>query len=149
MELSLCSFANTLREIYLCRIMQRQYGEMKIFLAYLLQQVHQQCTNSGNNILNSLYYYSLLQNSLRFTISTFGLLICRPQPSWDRTCTAAAAIGLLSELSLLPQLSSYGLDKQADSVEEALVVLLDSLTGRRLRMGRSITRKVRNTINIC
>ncbi|CAN6981755.1 hypothetical protein IGI04_039051 [Brassica rapa subsp. trilocularis] len=73
----------------------------------------------------------------------------RPQPSWDRTCTAAAAIGLLSELSLLPQLSSYGLDKQADAVEEALVVLLDSLTGRRLRMGRSITRKVRNTINIC
>lgn len=126
--------------------MQRQYGEMKIFLAYLLQLVHQQCTNSGNNILNSLYYYSLLQNS---SVSQFLHLICRPQPSWDRTCTAAAAIGLLSELSLLPQLSSYGLDKQADSVEEALVVLLDSLTGRRLRMGRSITRKVRNTINIC
>ncbi|VVA89853.1 unnamed protein product [Arabis nemorensis] len=73
----------------------------------------------------------------------------RPQPSWDRTCTAAAAIGLLSEMSLLPKLSSYGLDKQADAVEEALVVLLDSLTGRRLRMGRSITRKVRNTISIC
>jgi DTW domain-containing protein YfiP len=73
----------------------------------------------------------------------------RPQPSWDRTCTAAAAIGLLSELSLLPQLSSYELDKQADAVEEALVILLDSLTGRRLRMGRSITRKGRNTISMC
>ncbi|XP_019098619.1 PREDICTED: uncharacterized protein LOC104778548 [Camelina sativa] len=73
----------------------------------------------------------------------------RPQPSWDRTCTAAAAIGLLTELSLLPQLSSYELDKQADAVEEGLVILLDSLTGRRLRMGRSITRKGRNTISIC
>ncbi|CAN8295751.1 unnamed protein product [Cochlearia groenlandica] len=72
----------------------------------------------------------------------------RPQPSWDRTCTAAAAIGLLSEMSLLPQLSSYELDKQADALEEALVILLDSLTGRRLRMGRSITRNVRNPISI-
>lgn len=135
----------------MCRIMQRQYGEMKIFLAYLLQQVHQQCTNSGNNILTSLYY-SCSKTPLFHKSdypSKFDLLPYRPQPSWDRTCTAAAAIGLLSELSLLPQLSSHGLDKQADAVEEALVVLLDSLTGRRLRMGRSITRKVRNTINIC
>ncbi|OMO59786.1 hypothetical protein CCACVL1_24608 [Corchorus capsularis] len=67
----------------------------------------------------------------------------RPQPSWDRTCTAAAAIGVLAELQLLPECSSYGLDKQAEAVEDALDVLLEVLTARRLRMGRSITRKVR------
>lgn len=73
---------------------------------------------------------------------------CRPQPSWDRTCTAAAAVGLLQELQLLPQFSSMGLDKQAEAVEDALSVLLVALTTRRLRMGRSITRKVRHTSNI-
>ncbi|RZB83522.1 uncharacterized protein LOC114373818 isoform X2 [Glycine soja] len=69
----------------------------------------------------------------------------RPQPSWDRTCTAAAAAGLLSELQLLPQFSSFELEKQAEAVEHALTVLLDALTNRRLRMGRSITRKMRHT----
>jgi len=69
----------------------------------------------------------------------------RPQPSWDRTCTAAAAAGLLSELQLLPQFSSIELDKQEEAVEHALTVLLDALTKRRVRMGRSITRKVRQT----
>ncbi|MCH84064.1 hypothetical protein A2U01_0004894, partial [Trifolium medium] len=59
----------------------------------------------------------------------------RPQPSWDRTCTAAAAAGLLSELQLLPRFSSIGLDKQSEAVEHALTVLLDALTKRRLRMG--------------
>lgn len=72
----------------------------------------------------------------------------RPQPSWDRTCTAAAAAGLLSELQLLPRFSSVGLDKQSEAVEHALTVLLEALTKRRLRMGRSITRKVRPN-NIC
>ena len=70
---------------------------------------------------------------------------CRPQPAWDRTCTAAAAVGLLSELQLLPQFSSIGLDEQAEAVEHALTVLLEALTNRRVRMGRSITRKVRHT----
>ncbi|KAF8413884.1 hypothetical protein HHK36_001878 [Tetracentron sinense] len=73
----------------------------------------------------------------------------RPQPSWDRTCTAAASIGLLSELYFLPEFSSYGLDKQAEAVEEALGFLLDALTARRLRMGRSIARRGRQNINIC
>ncbi|XP_058100534.1 uncharacterized protein LOC131245240 [Magnolia sinica] len=68
----------------------------------------------------------------------------RPQPSWDRTCTAAAAIGLLSELHLLPAFSSLGLDKQAETVENGLDALLDALTARRLRMGRSITRRERS-----
>ncbi|GKV36682.1 hypothetical protein SLEP1_g44786 [Rubroshorea leprosula] len=73
----------------------------------------------------------------------------RPQPSWDRTCTAAAAIGLLDELQFLPEYSSFGLDKQAEALENALVVLLEALTARRLRMGRSITRRVRYSSNIC
>ncbi|XP_059449063.1 uncharacterized protein LOC132180304 isoform X2 [Corylus avellana] len=73
----------------------------------------------------------------------------RPQPSWDRTCTAAAAVGLLSELQLLPEFSSYGLDKQAEAVEDGLVSLLEALTARRLRMGRSITRKARHSSDIC
>ncbi|RZC65457.1 hypothetical protein C5167_009147 [Papaver somniferum] len=64
----------------------------------------------------------------------------RPQPSWDRTCTAAAALGLLSELHLLPEFSSIGLDKHAEDIEDGLEILLKALTGRRLRMGRSITR---------
>ncbi|XP_021900936.1 uncharacterized protein LOC110816897 [Carica papaya] len=49
----------------------------------------------------------------------------RPQPSWDRTCTAAAAVGLLSELQLLPKFSFYELNKQAEAVEDALDVLLE------------------------
>ncbi|XP_027341648.1 uncharacterized protein LOC113854692 isoform X2 [Abrus precatorius] len=69
----------------------------------------------------------------------------RPQPAWDRTCTAAAAADLLSELQLLPQFSSVGLDKQAEAVDHALTILLEALTNRRLRMGRSISRKVRHT----
>ncbi|KAM0939531.1 putative DTW domain-containing protein DTWD2/YfiP [Dioscorea sansibarensis] len=68
----------------------------------------------------------------------------RPQPSWDRTCTAAAAAGLLSELHHFhPELREHGLDKQAEAVEDTLEELLDALTKRRLRMGRSITRKDR------
>ncbi|KAK6142618.1 hypothetical protein DH2020_022966 [Rehmannia glutinosa] len=73
----------------------------------------------------------------------------RPQPSWDRTCTAAAAIGLLYELQLVPELSSFGLDKQAEAIENALEVLLEALTGRRLRMGRSISRRERHNRDIC
>ncbi|KAK6142609.1 hypothetical protein DH2020_022957 [Rehmannia glutinosa] len=73
----------------------------------------------------------------------------RPQPSWDRTCTAAAAIGLLYELQLVPELSSFGLDKQAEAIENALEVLLEALTARRLRMGRSISRRERHNRDIC
>ncbi|KAJ6693276.1 hypothetical protein OIU85_004080 [Salix viminalis] len=85
--------------------------------------------------------------SLSAGVSTMHKL--RPQPSWDRTCTAAAAIGLLSELQILPQFSSYGLDKQNEVLENAVDVLLDALTARRLRMGRSITRRLRPSGNIC
>ncbi|XP_008783149.2 uncharacterized protein LOC103702481 isoform X2 [Phoenix dactylifera] len=78
------------------------------------------------------------------TLGASAMHKLRPQPSWDHTCTAAAAAGLLSELHLRPELSVYGLDKQAEAVENALDVLLDALTTRRLRMGRSITRKERH-----
>ncbi|KAJ6975829.1 hypothetical protein NC653_031608 [Populus alba x Populus x berolinensis] len=84
--------------------------------------------------------------SLSAGVSTMHKL--RPQPSWDRTCTAAAAIGLLSELQVLPQFSSYGLDKQNEALENAVDVLLEALTARRLRMGRSITRRLRHSSNI-
>ncbi|KAK9131770.1 hypothetical protein Scep_011298 [Stephania cephalantha] len=73
----------------------------------------------------------------------------RPQPSWDRTCTAAAAVGLLAELHQLPEFSSFGLEEQAEAVEDGLETLLHALTARRLRMGRSITRKERHINNIC
>ncbi|CAL9066988.1 uncharacterized protein LOC135607128 isoform X1 [Musa acuminata AAA Group] len=81
------------------------------------------------------------------SLSTLGASVMhklRPQPSWDRTCTAAAAAGILWELHLVPRLSIYGLDKQAEAVENALDVLLDALVQRRLRKGRSITRKERH-----
>ncbi|RWR89581.1 DTW domain-containing protein YfiP [Cinnamomum micranthum f. kanehirae] len=72
----------------------------------------------------------------------------RPQPSWDRTCTAAAAIGLLAELHTVPSFSTCGLENQAEAVETGLDVLLDALTARRLRMGRSITRRERRSNHI-
>lgn len=73
----------------------------------------------------------------------------RPQPSWDRTCTAAAAASLLFELQLVPKFSSVGLEKQGEALEDALEVLLEALTARRIRMGRSITRKVRHASSFC
>ncbi|XP_029121370.2 uncharacterized protein [Elaeis guineensis] len=81
------------------------------------------------------------------SLSTLGASLMhklRPQPSWDRTCTAAAAAGLLSELHLCPELSVHGLDEQAEAVEDAIDVLLHALTTRRLRRGRPITRKDRH-----
>ncbi|KAJ0051350.1 hypothetical protein Pint_02239 [Pistacia integerrima] len=86
---------------------------------------------------------------ISLTMGASAMHKLRPQPSWDRTCTAAAAIGLLSELQLLPEFGLHGFDEQADAVEDALVVLLEALTSRRLRMGRSVTRKVRHNSDIC
>ncbi|TVU09024.1 hypothetical protein EJB05_42463, partial [Eragrostis curvula] len=71
----------------------------------------------------------------------------RPQPAWDRTCTAAAAAGLLWELHMRPDLSAFELEKQAEAVECSLDILLDALTARRIRLGRSITRKQRHNRN--
>ncbi|CAL1406583.1 unnamed protein product [Linum trigynum] len=82
--------------------------------------------------------------SLATGVSTMHKL--RPQPSWDRTCTAAAAAGLLFELQELIGFSCFGLEKQGEALEDAVSLLLDALTTRRLRMGRSITRKTRHAI---
>ncbi|KAL6909769.1 hypothetical protein ACP4OV_001428 [Aristida adscensionis] len=70
----------------------------------------------------------------------------RPQPAWDHTCTAAAAAaaaGLLCELRMRPDLSAFKLEEQAEAMECSLDILLDALTARRIRLGRSITRKKR------
>ncbi|PUZ60923.1 hypothetical protein GQ55_4G217000 [Panicum hallii var. hallii] len=82
------------------------------------------------------------------TLSASVMHKLRPQPAWDRTCTAAAAAGLLWELNLLPELSTYEFEKQAEAVECSLDILLDALTTRRVRLGRSITRKQRHNRNI-
>ncbi|XP_039040080.1 uncharacterized protein LOC120178226 [Hibiscus syriacus] len=106
------------------------------------------CAYSSTNNDRPLNFV-LIDGTWSNSAAMFRRLKSRPQPSWDRTCTAAAAIGVLSELQLLPECSIHGLDKQADAVEDALVVLLEALTTRRLRMGRSITRKVRHSRDIC
>ncbi|CAN6444445.1 unnamed protein product [Victoria cruziana] len=66
----------------------------------------------------------------------------RTQPSKDRSCTAAAAADLLTELSQLPQLSPLGLHQSAEALNDTLESLLDALTRRRIRTGRSISRTV-------
>ncbi|WVZ80636.1 hypothetical protein U9M48_028095 [Paspalum notatum var. saurae] len=81
------------------------------------------------------------------TLSASVMHKLRPQPAWDRTCTAAAAAGLLWELSLLPELSAFEFEKQAEALECSLDILLDALTTRRVRLGRSITRKQRHNRN--
>ncbi|XP_078439726.1 DTW domain-containing protein isoform X2 [Wolffia australiana] len=70
----------------------------------------------------------------------------RPQPGWDRTCTAAAAMGLLSELDRRPELAPCRLDGPASALEQALDALLEALVARRKRMGRSVTRRERNPL---
>ncbi|CAN6216831.1 unnamed protein product [Urochloa humidicola] len=81
------------------------------------------------------------------TLSASVMHKLRPQPAWDRTCTAAAAAGLLWELNLRPELSTFEFEKQAEAVECSLDILLDALTTRRVRLGRSITRKQRHNRN--
>uniref|UniRef100_A0A0A9DB24 Uncharacterized protein n=1 Tax=Arundo donax TaxID=35708 RepID=A0A0A9DB24_ARUDO len=71
----------------------------------------------------------------------------RPQPAWDRTCTAAAAAGLLWELHMRLDLGAFELEKQGEAVECSLDILLNALTARRVRLGRSITRKERHNRN--
>ncbi|CAI0549739.1 unnamed protein product [Linum tenue] len=74
--------------------------------------------------------------SLATGVSTMHKL--RPQPSWDRTCTAAAAAGLLFELQELVGFSCFGLEKQGEALEDAVSLLLDALTTRRLRMADAL-----------
>ncbi|KAM7495117.1 hypothetical protein LguiB_029726 [Lonicera macranthoides] len=86
---------------------------------------------------------------LSLTTGASAMHKLRPQPSWDRTCTAAAAVSLLCELQLIQNFNAFGLDKQAASIADALEVLLEALTARRLRMGRSISRRPRHSSDIC
>lgn len=60
----------------------------------------------------------------------------RPQPSLDRTCTAAAAAQLLRELDFREDLAGCQLGKAAAVLDEALQRLLDALTTRHQRTGR-------------
>lgn len=100
-----------------------------------------------NNIHLSVIVFKLISNIL--CLSVIFCFDGSPQPSWDRTCTAAAAASLLFELQSVPQLSSFGLAEQVEAVEDGLESLLEALTARRLRRGRSITRKVRHNRDIC
>lgn len=134
-----------------------QYGEMKLYLVlHYLHLVPQWCINYGERkkdlfiLTDSCIYRNLLSPSFKMLIfwALCSLVkLNRPQPAWDRTCTAAAAAGLLWELSSRPELIAFGLEKQAEAVECSLDNLLDALTARRLRLGRSITRKQRHSRN--
>ncbi|KAH9330775.1 hypothetical protein KI387_002883, partial [Taxus chinensis] len=60
----------------------------------------------------------------------------RPQPSLDRTCTAAAAIQLLYDLSVLQELELKKLAQSAEGLEDTLDLLLNALSSRRQRHGK-------------
>eukprot|EP00899_Mesostigma_viride_P022664 jgi/Mesvir1/3582/Mv12045-RA.1 len=67
--------------------------------------------------------------------SAFAVL--RPQPSMDRTCTAAAASTLLRELHVNPDFADLGMERAADSVDDALTFLLERLRVLRGRTGKA------------
>ncbi|GBG82675.1 hypothetical protein CBR_g35040 [Chara braunii] len=64
----------------------------------------------------------------------------RPQPSLERSCTAAAAANLLRELDASDTLSSFQLSHSADAIDQAVKVLLDALSERRERHGKPALR---------
>lgn len=66
--------------------------------------------------------------------------ISRPQPSTERTCTAAAAAQLLLELSTRSELAGVGLDQSAQLLDAALESLNNALITRRSRDGRCTSR---------
>ncbi|KAH7434968.1 hypothetical protein KP509_06G043000 [Ceratopteris richardii] len=61
----------------------------------------------------------------------------RPQPSLDRTCTAAATAQLLRELDLKDELSGCELGQAAAALDEGLKELLQALTIRLEKSGRA------------
>ncbi|CAM6106203.1 unnamed protein product [Calypogeia fissa] len=67
----------------------------------------------------------------------------RPQPSTERTCTAAAAAQLLLELSRRSELAGAGLDRSSQLLEDALESLNNALISRRSRDGRTTSRAER------
>lgn len=68
----------------------------------------------------------------------------RPQPSMEKTCTAAAAGQLLRELNQKTPFSGHDLHLTADTIDEAVDCLSDALVGRRRRVGRPVTRSRRH-----
>jgi len=131
-----------------------QYGEMKIYLvSHYLHLLPQWCINYGELKALFVLIVSFICHNLfplfkcLFVDTMFLHKLNRPQPAWDRTCTAAAAAGLLWELNLRPELSAFELEKQAEAAECSLDILLDALAARRVRLGRSITRKQRHNRN--
>lgn len=117
-------------------------------VAYLWTQVHPWCINWGKLQVTTLPHFKFkFWLSYRTTMYDSRCEV-RPQPSWDRTCTAAAAIGLLYELKQLAEFSSFELDKQGEAIDNALEVLFEALIARRLRRGRSISRKERHNWDI-
>lgn len=68
----------------------------------------------------------------------------RPQPSMEKTCTAAAAGQLLRELHQTPTFAGHDLDLTADTIDEAVDCLSEALVGRRQRVGRPVTRSRRH-----
>ncbi|KAG0607997.1 hypothetical protein M758_8G070200 [Ceratodon purpureus] len=67
----------------------------------------------------------------------------RPQPSMEKTCTAAAAGQLLRELNQTSAFAGHDLDLTADTIDEAVDCLSEALVGRRRRVGRPVTRSRR------
>jgi len=72
----------------------------------------------------------------------------RPQPSIEKTCTAAAAGQLLRELHQIPLLANFNLDSTADTIDNAVDCLSDALVGRRRRVGRPLVRTRRHELRI-
>lgn len=67
----------------------------------------------------------------------------RPQPSRDRTCTAAACVQLLYELSSHRDLELKKLAQSAEALDDSLDLLLSVLSSRRQRHGKPIIRAQR------
>jgi hypothetical protein len=78
----------------------------------------------------------------------FLFLVGRPQPSIERTCTAAAAAQLLRELHECNPQVTHGLDKTADAIDNSIESLSDALVGRRRRVGRPTVRTRRQELRI-
>lgn len=74
--------------------------------------------------------------------------VCRPQPSIEKTCTAAAAAQLLRELHQRPFFAGHSLDKTADTIDNAVNTLSEALVDRRRRVGRPLVRNRRQELRI-
>lgn len=88
---------------------------------------------------NVLASYKSGRHNMRFNMMCLDCN-CSPQPSIEKTCTAAAAGQLLRELHQISLLASFNLDSTADTIDNAVDCLSDALVGRRRRVGRPLVR---------